>query len=199
MKNITREINESFIFPETYGRPIKASEVKVVPHWEKQVDDLSLTISGIYHVSAILEFDKDKERVKQLSNDCTLIDDVEWREKKAYFEYANPFEISLPKEIPQSSIALNARDIKVEMQDDGICQIKYQVDCSYDELQDELSETVAVAQAEVQPIESTATASIDLLETPIESNSEDSILSEFLWDLEEHYNTVEIQLNGIRK
>lgn len=193
MKNITREINESFIFPEAYGRPIKASEVKVVPHWEKQVDDLSLTISGIYHLSAILEFDTEKERVKQLSNDCTLIDDVEWREKEAYFEYANPFEISLPKEIPQSSIALNARDIKVEMQDDGICQIKYQVDCSYDELQDELLETVAA----VQPIESTA--SVDLLETPIESNSEDSILSEFLWDLEEQYNTVEIQLNGIRK
>ena len=49
-------------FRKHYGRPIKASEVKVVPHWEKQVDDLSLTISGIYHLSAILEFDKEKER-----------------------------------------------------------------------------------------------------------------------------------------
>ena len=67
------------------------------------------------------------------------------------------------------------------MQDDGICQIKYQVDCSYDELQDELANTVA----SVQPIESTAL--VDLVETSIESNSEDSILSEFLWDLEEHY------------
>ncbi|MGM9966269.1 MAG: hypothetical protein ACI383_02190 [Rummeliibacillus sp.] len=192
MKNITREINESFIFPESYGCPVKVREIKVVPHWEQQVDDLSLTISGIYHLSAFLEFDKEKERVKQLSNECTLIDDVEWKEKEAYFEYANPFEISLPKEIPQSSVKLNARDIKVEMQDDGICQVKYQVECSYEELQNESSEAV------VQPVESTDL--VDLSDTSTEAyDDEESIISELLWDLEEHYTTVEIQLNGIRK
>ncbi|MBO2537476.1 hypothetical protein [Rummeliibacillus suwonensis] len=191
MSNITWEINESFIFPEAYGRPVKTEEIKVVPRWEQQIDDLSLQVSGIYHVSAYLEFDKEKERAKQLSNDCTLIDDVEWRDDKGYFEYAIAFDVSLPKEVVQSSIQLDARDVKVELQDDGICHVNYQVDCHYDEVKKEQPEIL------VQSTESTASA--DLLETPIELNSEESILSEFLWDLEEHYTTVEIPLNDIGK
>lgn len=191
MKNITWEINEAFIFPESYGNPIKASEVKVIPRWEQQADDLSLSVSGIYHLSAILEFDESKKRAKQLSNDSTLIDDVEWRGKQGYFEYAISFDVSLPKEVVNSSVQLNVKDINVELQDDGICQINYQVNCSYEEAQKESPEVL------VQPIESTA--SIDLLETPIELNTEESILSEFLWDLDEDYTTVEIPLNNIRK
>lgn len=190
MQKITWEINESFIFPETYGCPVKASEIHVKPRWEQQVDDLSVSLSGIYHLSAFLEFDTSKERAKQLSNESTLIDEVEWKDKLGYFEYAIPLDVSLPKDnVVHSSVKLDARDIKVELKEDGVCHINCHVDCLYDEEKDD-------SPIVEQPHESNTV--IMHSETAENAENEESILSEFLWDLEEHYTRVEIPLNKIR-
>ncbi|WP_102691179.1 hypothetical protein [Rummeliibacillus pycnus] len=197
MQKITWEINELFIFPETYGCPVKANEIHVKPRWEQQVDDLSVSLSGIYHLSAFLEFDVDKEREKQLSNECTLIDEVEWQDKQAYFEYAIPLDVNLPKErVVHSTIQLNTRDIDVQLRDDGICHIKCQVDCLYDEVQDESSEVVQSYESNTV-IHHSETVSDPVSDSEI-TEVEESILSEFLWDLEEHYTRVEIPLNKVR-
>ncbi|MFJ8262323.1 hypothetical protein ACIQ4I_10245 [Rummeliibacillus sp. NPDC094406] len=194
MQKITWEINEAFIFPETYGCPVKANDIHVKPRWEQQVDDLSVSLSGIYHLSAFLEFDAGKEREKQLSNECTLIDEVEWQEKQGYFEYAIPLDVSLPKEgIVHSSIQLNTRDVDVQLREDGVCNIKCHVDCLYDEMPEESPEVA-------HPFESNSVILHSETATDMVANadSEESILSEFLWDLEEHYTRVQIPLNKIR-
>ncbi len=190
MQKITWEINESFIFPETYGCPVKASKVHVTPRWEQKVDEYSVSLTGIYHLSAFLEFDKGKEMAKQLSNDCTLIDEVEWQDKQGYFEYAIPLDVSLPKiGVVHSSIDLNARDVNVELQENGICKISSNIDCLYEE---EKEEPEVVQPSEGNELKEQG-------ESVENTDSEESILSEFLWDLEEHYTTVELQLNKIRK
>lgn len=190
VQKITWEINESFIFPETYGCPVKASEVHVTPRWEQQVDDLSVSLLGIYHLSAFLEFDAGKERAKQLSNECTLIDEVEWQDKLGYFEYAIPLDVSLPKDnVVHSSVQLNARDINVKLDDDGVCHIKCHVDCLYDEEQDK-----------TQKVEQPHESNVLLMHSEAAEDAEkgESILNDFLWDLDEQYTRVEIPLNKIR-
>lgn len=194
MQKITWEINESFIFPETFGSPVKAGEIHVTPRWEQKVDELSVSLSGIYHLLAFLEFDDGKERAKQLSNECIFIDEVEWQEKKAYFEYAIPLDVSLPKEgIIHSSIQLKTRDVQAKLQEDGVCHIKYHVDCLYEEPQEESSKVEQTIESSTDSKESSSSGSA------VTTDVEESILSEFLWDLKEHYTTVEVHLNKVRK
>ncbi|WP_150284721.1 hypothetical protein [Rummeliibacillus sp. TYF-LIM-RU47] len=214
MKKITWEINESFVFPEIYGKPTSLNKVKITPRWEQQEDELSVSLTGIYHIAANVEFDDTQEVLQQLENESTLVDEVDVEGNEGYFEYAIPLNVSLPNDkIDQSTVVLNAKNLQTKVSDNGICVISCQVDCEYSnveekevveaprvEAQSELvqNEEVQVAETEKVVQLTTNESPMDLLEKPIVVDQDESILSQILWDLEEHYSVEEIPLNNVR-
>lgn len=214
MKKITWEINESFVFPEIYGKPTSLNKVKITPRWEQQEDELSVSLTGIYHIAANVEFDDTQEVLQQLENESTLVDEVDVEGSEGYFEYAIPLNVSLPNDkIDQSTVVLNTKNLQTKVSDNGICVISCQVDCEYKNVEEkEVVETPRVeAQSEVVQNEEVQVAEtekvvqlttnespMDLLEKPIVVDQDESILSQILWDLEEHYSVEEIPLNNVR-
>ncbi|MBK3493455.1 hypothetical protein JFL43_00935 [Viridibacillus sp. YIM B01967] len=184
MQHISWEIAEGFNFPESFGKPQEASNVKITPRWTQEESGESVFLTGIYHISANVAFAKGEEPHHGTST-WTTIEDLDMQGESGYFEYAVPLHVNLPKERVNSDVPVQLKVDKIAttFQGDGSCHFNWQATCHYDEPQ------VAVAEVIIENSPS------PVVQEVIEEPQSDV----FLWDLEDTYTIKSYALKEIRK
>ncbi|GKV54442.1 hypothetical protein NCCP2222_03890 [Sporosarcina sp. NCCP-2222] len=138
MRNLQWKMEESFYFPGHIGVPQDAQSVKVKAGFtEKRTDD-AVRLTGIYHIAAKINF-LEGERREGLPDSAVFIDDVELEGMQGYFEYAVPLNIDLPPEVGHP-MHVHAKDVKTTVDEEGVLQITWDVDCVYGEDSNKLAE-----------------------------------------------------------
>lgn len=131
-------MEESFYFPGHIGVPQDAQSVKVKAGFtEKRTDD-AVRLTGIYHIAAKINFLEGNRR-EGLPDAAVFIDDVELEGMQGYFEYAVPLNIDLPPEVGHP-MHVHAKDVKTTVDEEGVLQITWDVDCVYGEDSNKMAE-----------------------------------------------------------
>lgn len=132
MAKINWEMMTQFIFPEAYGIVEEVVSVQVIPRWQQSELEESLRLAGIYHIKATVKFNP---KIKPDYSEGTLIEHLDLKGDKGYFEYALPLEVDLPRE----KVAKDCRpellvdDISFFVYDGSSCTFKWEVKCTFDE------------------------------------------------------------------
>jgi hypothetical protein len=91
MREVRWQIEEQFCFPPKLGVIKKVKTFSVQPKWQMRTFNQSVQLLGIYHMKASVLF-KDG-RAEPLG---ILIEDFDFNDDNAYFEYAFPLKVDLP-------------------------------------------------------------------------------------------------------
>ena len=91
MREVRWQIEEQFCFPPKLGVIKKVRAFSVQPKWQMRTFNQSVQLLGIYHMKASVLF-KDG-RAEPLG---ILIEDFDFNDDHAYFEYAFPLKVDLP-------------------------------------------------------------------------------------------------------
>ena len=131
-------MEESFYFPGHIGVPQDAQSVKVKAGFTEKRTDEAVRLTGIYHIAAKINF-LEGDRGEGLPEAAVFIDDVELEGKQGYFEYAVPLNIDLPPEVGHP-MHVHAKDVKTTVDEEGVLQITWDVDCVYGEDSNKMAE-----------------------------------------------------------
>ena len=82
METVTWPVQQQFYFPEEVGVAQRVTEYSIVPMWEKVPREKSVRLTGIYRITATIQFDKGICACEGI-----LIDDLDENEGAHYFEY----------------------------------------------------------------------------------------------------------------
>ena len=181
-------MQENFYFPENAGVPTGVQSVTVTPGYTEERTEDGLRLTGIYHIAANVEFDKETLRSAELEDSFILIDDVELDGEVGYFEYAVPLNIDLPPIAESPELLTTQATGKTDGQ--GTYGVVWNVECAYTEavvLAEEPEEAQVVAVATVTPL------------VAIDSTSEtemDEVLS-FITELTDGVSTTEFRSNDV--
>lgn len=91
MREVRWQIEEQFCFPPKLGVIKKVKSFTVQPKWQMRTFNQSVQLLGIYHMKANVLFRDGKAEPLGI-----LIEDFDFNEDHAYFEYAFPLKIDLP-------------------------------------------------------------------------------------------------------
>ena len=91
MREVRWQIEEQFCFPPKLGVIKKVKAFSVQPKWQMRTFNQSVQLLGVYHLKASVLF-KDG-RAEPLG---ILIEDFDFNDDHAYFEYAFPLKVDLP-------------------------------------------------------------------------------------------------------
>lgn len=130
MREIQWQLKETFTFPDAAGKPISADLVQVTPRYTVDRSEDSVKLTGIYHITARVDLDKENNAVKP-NESAILIDDIEL--ETGYFEYAAPFNIDLPPEA-NDPLKMNTSNANSEIDDAGNFSVIWDVQCTYKEI-----------------------------------------------------------------
>lgn len=188
MKKVQWEMNEKFIFPEAAGLPTGAEKVKVTPRFLEEATEDAVRLKGIYHIAANVSFDEGEYSLEDYSK-AILIDDVDLNEQMGYFEYAVPLNIDLPSEAG-NPLEVHVSNARCVVNGQGVCEINWDVECSYKEVV--VEEKVVEKVVEIEEVSKTAVA---ILETSV-VHDEDEVLS-FLSELEDGVSSTVFRSNDV--
>ena len=149
MKKLKWNMEEVFYFPENVGVPKDARVVKVKAGFtEKRTED-AVRLSGIYHITAKLDF-AEGERREEFPSEAVFVDDVELEEGTGYFEYAVPLYIDLPPETGHP-LSIEATDVQSTFDGQGAFTVAWNVNCMHGEAvgKETASDLPAKAETEV--------------------------------------------------
>ena len=117
-------MQQQFYFPEEVGVAQRVTEYSIVPMWEKVPREKSVRLTGIYRITATIQFDKGVCACEGI-----LIDDLDENDGAHYFEYGTPLEVDLPIR-PYESIQLQVIDDSANIQSNGTLIISCTVQCN---------------------------------------------------------------------
>ena len=124
METVTWPVQQQFYFPEEVGVAQRVTEYSIVPMWEKVPREKSVRLTGIYRITATIQFDKGVCACEGI-----LIDDLDENDGAHYFEYGTPLEVDLPLR-PYESIQLQVIDDSANIQSNGTLIISCTVQCN---------------------------------------------------------------------
>lgn len=130
MREIQWQLKETFTFPDAAGKPMSADLVQVTPRYTVDRTGDSVKLTGIYHITARVDLDKENQVGKQ-NESAILIDDIEL--ETGYFEYAAPFNIDLPPEA-NDPLKMNTSNAQAEIDEAGNFSVIWDVQCTYKEV-----------------------------------------------------------------
>ena len=113
METVTWPVQQQFYFPEEVGVAQRVTQYSIVPMWEKVPREKSVRLTGIYRITATIQFDKGVCACEGI-----LIDDLDENDGAHYFEYGTPLEVDLPLR-PYESIQLQVIDDSANIQSNG--------------------------------------------------------------------------------
>ena len=116
-------MQQQFYFPEEVGVAQRVTQYSIVPMWEKVPREKSVRLTGIYRITATIQFDKGICACEGI-----LIDDLDENDGTHYFEYGTPLEVDLPLR-PYESIQLQVIDDSANIQSNGTLIISCTVQC----------------------------------------------------------------------
>lgn len=157
-------LEETFYFPVEYGAFAEAAELKVTPGFTEERTDEAIRLQGIYHIAANIVFDADKQ-ISVEKEDLLVIEDVEVKNNKGYFEYAVPLNVDLPAEM-KGQLDLKVDSVEALQQADGGLHLKWNILLheTIEEIAEEAPEVAETpAQSQVAVLESPSTSHLDLL------------------------------------
>ena len=117
-------MQQQFYFPEEVGVAQRVTQYSIVPMWEKVPREKSVRLTGIYRITATIQFDKGICACEGI-----LIDDLDENDGTHYFEYGTPLEVDLPLR-PYESIQLQVIDDSANIQSNGTLIIACTVQCN---------------------------------------------------------------------
>lgn len=131
MKKLKWNMEEVFYFPENVGVPKDARVVKVKAGFTEKRSEDAVRLSGIYHITAKLDFAEGQRR-EEFPSEAVFVDDVELEGGTGYFEYAVPLYIDLP---PETGHPLNieATDVQSTFDGEGAFTVAWNVNCMHGE------------------------------------------------------------------
>ena len=131
MKKLKWNMEEVFYFPENVGVPKDARVVKVKAGFTEKRSEDAVRLSGIYHITAKLDFTEGQRR-EEFPSEAVFVDDVELEGQTGYFEYAVPLYIDLP---PETGHPLNieATDVQSTFDGEGAFTVAWNVNCTHGE------------------------------------------------------------------
>ena len=187
MKEVEWDIQEVFSFPESLGQVVEVIEVAVSPKWQKEELTDSVRLSGIYHVKATVRLEQG-----ETSAEGILIEELDIGDRGAYFEYAMPLQIDLPKESYQK-IDVHVKDTKPDILQSGSLSLGWKVACLLTPEENRIpTQTAVKADAVVEDTEFEWKPSEKSL------SEEEPYELDFLVNLPEHYTEAVFQSNKIR-
>ncbi len=150
MKKLKWNMEEVFYFPENVGVPKDARVVKVKAGFTEKRSDDAVRLSGIYHITAKLDFTEGQRR-EEFPSEAVFVDDVELDGGTGYFEYAVPLYIDLP---PETGHPLNieATDVKSTFDGQGAFTVAWNVNCMHGEAAGNETASDLPANAETEAI-----------------------------------------------
>lgn len=157
MKEVKWQMQEHFSFPSHLGKVKEVSTFTVTPQWDKEELIDSVRLTGIYHITASVQFEQGE--CEQVG---IFIEDVDLDAQLAYFEYALPLEIDLPK-AQYKELTVNIVDTNATAHKTGGAEFVWDVQCNLlktepvvvavavEPISEKVSEPIAVAVA-VEPV-----------------------------------------------
>lgn len=123
MKEVKWQMQEHFSFPSHLGKVKEVSTFTVTPQWDKEELVDSVRLTGIYHITASVKFEQGE--CEQVG---IFIEDVDLDAQLAYFEYALPLEIDLPK-AQYKELSVNIVDTNAAAHHTGGAEFVWDVQC----------------------------------------------------------------------
>ena len=148
MREVRWQIEEQFCFPPKLGVIKKVRAFSVQPKWQMRTFNQSVQLLGIYHMKASVLF-KDG-RAEPLG---ILIEDFDFNDDHAYFEYAFPLKVDLPNG-EYRDISLKILNEKATVSSTNNLIVSFEVVCKFNtkkraDADDQQSPTQLVINEEV--------------------------------------------------
>lgn len=186
MKEVKWQMQEHFSFPTHLGKVKEVSTFTVTPQWDKEELVDSVRLTGIYHITASVQFEQGESEQVGI-----FIEDVDLDAQVAYFEYALPLEIDLPK-AQYKELAVNIVDTNAVAHQKGGAEFVWDVQC--DLLK---KEPVAVAVG-VEPISEVVNTPVEAVVAVVAEVAEVRDELDFFEELPDQFSAAILLSNKIR-
>ena len=125
MREVRWQIEEQFCFPPKLGVIKKVKAFSVQPKWQMRKFNQSVQLLGIYHMKANVLFKDGKSEPLGI-----LIEDFDFNDDHAYFEYAFPLKVDLPNG-EYEGISLMIENEKTSISPTNNLIVSFEVVCKF--------------------------------------------------------------------
>lgn len=148
MREVRWQIEEQFCFPPKLGVVKKVKAFSVQPKWQMRTVNQSVQLLGIYHMKASVLFKEGRAEPLGI-----LIEDFDFNDDHAYFEYAFPLKVDLPNG-EYRDVSLKIVNEKATISPTNNLIVSFDVVCKFNtkkrmEADDQLSPTQVAIKEEV--------------------------------------------------